>query len=127
MLALCILCAFGTLALAMLLFFESREQKRLNSLLSDYRTRRYSDEMTLSKMEELMTSHRHHYRESVKDLRDIILDLSKQLPPEDRMKTVGKSVKVGVDFTTFEKKVDNKMAGLNAIMAEGPEQDIMGS
>ena len=62
MLELCYLLSFGTLVIMMLLFFETRDKKRLNNLLNDYRDRRYSDKIALDQMEELMASHKDNYR-----------------------------------------------------------------
>jgi len=49
MVALCLLLSFGTIGMMSLLFFESRDNKRLNNVLNDYRDRRYSDQMVLDK------------------------------------------------------------------------------
>jgi len=125
MLALCLLLSFGTIGITMLLFFESKDKKRLNNLLNDYRDRRHSDELTLNQMEELMTSHRHHYRETIGDYKSLIMDMTSKISnPVEKLKAQGEAAIKSVSYSKFEKAVDSKLKGLKVLMHEGPEEDI---
>ena len=125
MLALCLLLSMGTLGIMMLLYFEAKDNKRLNSLLDDYRTRRYKDEQTLAKMEELIATHKEFYRETVQDFKAIISNMTDRIKdPTEKVKAYGKSAKPAIDLKDFQRKIDKEVNGLKTMMLEGPEVEI---
>ena len=125
MLALCLLLSIGTLGMMMLLYFESKETKRQSQLIEAYRTRRYKDEQTLAKLEELITSHRFHYRETVQDYKSIIVEMTSNIKdPVDKLKAQGKAAKPAVNLKDFQRKIDKEFNGLKTMMLQGPEEDI---
>ncbi len=125
MLALCLFLSMATLGIMMLLYFESKDNKRLNSLLDDYRTRRYKDEQTLAKMEELITTHKDFYRETVNDYKSIIVNMTDKIKdPLEKLKSHGKAAKPAIDLKDFSKKLNKEVNGLKEMMLEGPEVGI---
>ena len=124
MLELCLLLSFGILGIMLLLFFELKDNKRLNNLLDDYRTRRYKDEQTLTRIEELMVSHKTHYRETIKDYKSMLMELASKTFKDDPVNHLKKQVEIGkpsVNLKDFSKRLDSEYKGLKSVMLEGPE------
>lgn len=125
MLALCLFLSMGTLGMMMLLYFESKETKRQSQLIEAYRTRRYKDEQTLAKMEELIATHKHFYRETVQDYKSIISEMTSKIKdPVEKLKSQGQAAKPAINLKQFSNKIDKEFNGLKTMMLEGPEEDI---
>ena len=124
MVALCLLLSFGTIGMMSLLFFESRDNKRLNNVLNDYRDRRYSDQMVLDKMEELIQSQREHYRETVNDYKSIIMKMTDKISnPVEKLKSQATAAKPSIDLKDFSKRIDKQFNNLKDMMSPS-EQDV---
>jgi len=114
----------GTLGIMTLLYFEAKNNRRLNNVLNDYRDRRYSDQMVLDKMKELMQSQRDHYRETVNDYKSIIMEMtSKVNDPVDKLKAQAKAAKPAIDLKDFSKAIDKQFNNLENMMSPS-EQDV---
>jgi len=124
MVALCLLLSMGTIGIMTLLYFEAKNNRRLNNVLNDYRDRRYSDEMVLDKMKELMTSQREHYRETVDDYKSIVMKMTDKISnPVEKLKVQASAAKPKIDLKDFSKAIDKQFNNLENMMSPS-EHDV---